>query len=306
MKKTMSMTMVAVISATMLISCGDDKKDESGTLKISKMTIGLSPSMPIMENGYIWEGNRMIRNEIKESVNGVLILVGKSEISYVGSSDTQVDEVIDYADSDYDEKNAVKSNWIKRPVSQREKSVRNAELQQVQKLKFNYTNGVATRIDRYIPNDLGQFEQYSSADIEYTAGSISKLTDKLVGTNTPIEEVFFVWQNGNMVSMYSKMPAGMNMEWITVDSTHCTFDDKNSAYKALNQVPVFQIEAVSKNNVLTMNQYAMMDYKGLTEILSVNSTFTYRSDNYPDASTNVMVMAIFPMPMTIFGKYEYK
>jgi hypothetical protein len=132
------------------------------------------------------------------------------------------------------------------------------------------------------------------------------LTEKIFGSNTPVEEVYFLWQNGNLVSQYSKMPAGMNMEWITVDSTYSTFDNKNSAYLSLNEFPAFQIESGSKNNILTMKQFMLNESESFTEVLSLSSTFAYRADNFPETSTNAVTMMMFPFPMTLYGKFEYR
>lgn len=306
MKRIITMTTLAALSTLVFTGCSDDKKDDAGVPKISKVSMGLSQSTPIYEVNYVWDGSRITRIESKENSQGVMTLTSKSEISYVGGSNSQIDEIIAYSIPIDFEKKQYKSNWIKRPSLAMTENYKSGELKPVQKIKFHYSNGIVTRLDRYLPDEMNQMVQVSYADIEYVAGKASKLVEKMFGTNEPMEEAYFVWQNGNIVSLYSKMPAGMNGEWITVDSTYNTFDDKNSAYLSLNEFPIFEIEAGSKNNILTSKQYMLMDMKNFTEVLSLTSSFVYRSDNFPETSTNAISMIMFPFPMTLYGKFEYR
>lgn len=140
---------------------------------------------------------------------------------------------------------------------------------------YEYLNGKVNKISYYTTTSNDIYTTNSYDTVEYNGTQVSKIT--YVWKSETIFYVTFTWSNDNIITekYYSKE----NDNFILSHKYDYQYDEKINKYKAINNLPMFESEILSKNNQTSATTTSYYNGHEYTSAISID--YLYNSDNYP-------------------------
>lgn len=310
MNKTNKILTLTLVAAMLLTACSkEDEIVDPGIQykKIDLISSGFDLQTAIPSTDFTWVGERLTK--VEEIEDGVVY--ERTEISYVGSSNTQIAEMNIFAEPEIDDSKAMQKAMKAIQLFYKSK---NMTLELKMKMVPTYNNNRVTRIDIYSEDSLDKtLPHVAYFALDYTNNNLTKMSVRALNPMPGINEIevmqmHAVWSNGNITTNYSKMLNFENLAqgFVTLDSTICTYDNKINAFSAIKAYPMIDPQLLSKNNMLTQSMYVLNWTDGTMQHYSnTTSTYEYNADNYPTSSVENETVLEFNETFTWARKFEY-
>ena len=140
---------------------------------------------------------------------------------------------------------------------------------------YEYLNGKVNKISYYTNTSDDTYTTNSYDTVEYNDNQVSKI--KYIWGNETIYYVEFTWNNDNIIT--EKYYTKENGNFILSQKYDYKYDDKVNKYKALNNLPMFEPEIISRNNQTSATTTSY--YGGHESTSAISIEYLYNSDNYP-------------------------
>jgi hypothetical protein len=299
-----------IAAATMLTACSKEEETLDPDIqykKIDQILSGWDLQNVSLSTDFTWVGERLTK--VEEIESGVVY--ERTEISYVGSSNTQIAEINIFSEPEIDDYKAMRK--AKKAIQLFYKS-KNKSLELQMKMVPVYTNNKVTRIDIYADDFFDKtLPHVAYIALDYTSNNLTKMSvrvlNPMVGVNEiEVMQMHAIWNNGNITTSYSKMLNFENLTqgFVTIDSTICTFDNKINAFSAIKAYPMIDPQLLSKNNILTQASYGLnWMNETLQHYSNATSTYVYNADNYPISSVENETVLEYNETYTWARKFEY-
>ena len=291
MKNLLSIATLMMLISAVFVSCSNDD-DNNGDgpnstnfRKIDQEMIGINLQSIALKTDYTWNEDQITKMEEYDENE----VVSRTEVTFQNTTSQQITEINVYSESS-DFKMAIPSGLKKMIQNYRVHflGMKTTDLELTMQLKPTYTDGKVTRIDIYGDLMGKTLDHFGYFNISYTNGNQTKISIMMLIPEGPVSEIEAltmnaIWENGNIVTSYSRMLNQQNFQYMTIDSTVFTYDNKVNAYSSLKAYPVFDPQMSSTNNILTASEFGM-GLAGLMLYGTTTSTYTYNAENYPISS----------------------